>query len=128
MGSLGVSWRSFVIGGFPKIRFTFLGIPIISIIIWGVYIGVPLFRETTICCLLCITDKQLKPFSEMVARPIHQFCSGTSVFFAPRVFLFWVFFCFLFCVFSVLLYKTCIKLRLCFKLLFPPRSQGQASD
>ena len=45
-----------------------------------------------------------------------------------------VFFCsacfsvFLLCVFSVLLYKTFIKLRFCFKLLFPPRSQGQASE
>ena len=56
---------------------------------------------------------------------------GTSVFFffSPRVFLFCVFFSvFLFFVFSVLLYKTFIKLRFCFKLLFPPRSQGQASE
>ena len=32
--------------GFPKIRGTILGVPIISFL--GVYIGVPLFWETTI--------------------------------------------------------------------------------
>ena len=35
---------------------------------------------------------------------------------------------FLFSVFSVLLYKTFIKLRFCFKLVFPPKSQGEASE
>ena len=33
--------------GFPKIRGTFLRVPIIRIIVFGVYIGVPLFWETT---------------------------------------------------------------------------------
>ena len=34
--------------GFPKIRGTILGVPIIRIIEYWDYIGVPLFRETTI--------------------------------------------------------------------------------
>ena len=35
--------------GFPKIRGTFLGVPIIlKFIVFGAYIGVPLFRATTI--------------------------------------------------------------------------------
>ena len=35
--------------GFRKIRGTILGVPIIRTIVYvGVYIGVPLFRETTI--------------------------------------------------------------------------------
>ena len=40
-----------VFGGFPKIRGTFLGVPRIRIILFGgvgVYVGVPLFRKTTI--------------------------------------------------------------------------------
>ena len=39
--------RSMVTWEFPKIRGTFLGVPIIRIIVFGVYIGVPLFWETT---------------------------------------------------------------------------------
>ena len=35
-------------GGFPKLGVPFYGIPIIRIIVFGVYIGVPLFWETTI--------------------------------------------------------------------------------
>ena len=42
-----------IIWGFPKIRGTLLGVPIIRIIVfwglhWGPIIGVPLFWETTI--------------------------------------------------------------------------------
>ena len=36
------------IWGFPKIRGYLLKVPIIRIIVFWVYIGVPLFRETTI--------------------------------------------------------------------------------
>ena len=36
------------IWGFPKIRDTFSGVPIIRILVYWVYIGVPLLRETTI--------------------------------------------------------------------------------
>ena len=35
------NWR------FPKIRGTILGVPVIRIIVFGVYIGAPLCRETT---------------------------------------------------------------------------------
>ena len=39
---------SYIIWGFPKIRGTFLGVPIIRTIVFGgVYIGVPLFWEST---------------------------------------------------------------------------------
>ena len=44
--SLGVLAR--VIWGLPKIRGTILRVPIITIIVFGIQIGVPLFTETTI--------------------------------------------------------------------------------
>ena len=43
-----------VIWGFPKIRGTFLGVPIVrTIVYWGLY-WVPLFRETTISILAVV--------------------------------------------------------------------------
>ena len=36
--------------GFPKIRGTLLGVPIIRTIVFWVYIGVPSFWETTTSC------------------------------------------------------------------------------
>ena len=34
--------------GFPKIRGTFLGVPIMRTVVFWVYIGGPLFRETSV--------------------------------------------------------------------------------
>ena len=48
---------SYRIWGFPKIRGTFLGVAIIRIIVFWDYIGVSLFRETTISN----TDRNRKP-------------------------------------------------------------------
>ena len=39
---------SYFIWGLPKVKGTFLKVPIIRSIIYGVYICVPLFKETTI--------------------------------------------------------------------------------
>ena len=44
MGIYGDLWGL----GFPRIRGTLLGVPIIRIMYFGVYIGVALFWETTI--------------------------------------------------------------------------------
>ena len=47
------------ISGFPKIRGTFLRIPIIRIIVFGGLYWGPLFRETTILCFLDLTTVQV---------------------------------------------------------------------
>ena len=54
-----------LIFGVPKIRSTLLGVPIIRIKVFGgLYIGVPLFSETTICTL-CFFRQDLAPLWPM---------------------------------------------------------------
>ena len=55
-----VAASSHSVWGFPRIRGTLLGVPIIrTIVFWGLYIGVPLFREITVSFLLLL--QQLLP-------------------------------------------------------------------
>ena len=53
---------SICIWGFPKIRGTFLGAPIIRIIVYWVYIGVPLFTESTIYIYIYISQEIYRSF------------------------------------------------------------------
>ena len=61
---MGLGFRIYKVQGlglriweFPKIRNTFLGVPLTWIIVFGVYIGVHLFVETTMC-FRSVTDAQ----------------------------------------------------------------------
>ena len=76
------------IWGFAKITDTFLGVPIIRILAFGVHIGVPVFRETTksIQGLGCLSpNKRLIPHwsvsvdSSLNGEPrLGKVCSGLS--------------------------------------------------
>ena len=57
--------------GFPKVKGTFLGVPIIRTIIIGVYIGVPLFWETTKSLRMHIWDR-----SRLRLRTFSRLCYG----------------------------------------------------
>ena len=79
-------------GGFPKLGGIILGVPIIRIIVFGVYIGVPLFWETTTYSpLRCMLEDQLACCRHpnvcvriaakeqcMDSMGLHGSCRGTS--------------------------------------------------
>ena len=64
----GIPPSSRLIGGFPKIRGTLLGVPRIRTIVFGVYIGVPLFWETTIESSILSTPPMMPPKSPYTSR------------------------------------------------------------